>query len=330
MRRFVLAFVPLMGILGGMICAASRAAAETVDFEDLIPTMPYDGPGGGYYWNGPAANGHDELDPWTADGTLRHVGTFSSDGLAFVNRFNATWGNWSGFAYSNACDTTTAGYTNQFSACTGSGFGPGDDNYAVAYGYDDSLVPTDAEALRQLPYFQLPDGARIQSAYVANTTYAVLSMLHGDSFARKFGCIWNAQTKTWDDVNYPDWLQLPVYGTDVGGVPLASSVRLYLADYRNEGGAADYILTEWPLLDLSPLADAIRLYFNLTSSDVGEWGMNTPAYFALDNIRYSFVPEPSAAILLGGAAAAGIFGWKRRVRKESRTTRPAPELGTAA
>src|SRR5690606_18804829 len=47
----------------------------------------------------------------------------------------------------------------------------------------------------------------------------------------------------------------------------------------------------WAQVDLSDVAAAERLEFSVTSSDVGAFGINTPAYFAVDDIRIN----PSAA-----------------------------------
>ena len=46
----------------------------------------------------------------------------------------------------------------------------------------------------------------------------------------------------------------------------------------------DYILGAWQLVDLRPLGRVVGLFFDLSSTDEGDWGMNTPAYFALDNL----------------------------------------------
>jgi hypothetical protein len=294
-------------VVGVVVFAVRGAAAAAVDFEDLSPATPYTGPGGGYYWNGPAANAHDEPDPWGGPLPVK-VGTFQSGNVEFVNRYNMNYSSWSGFAYSNTSDTTTAGHTNQFSAYTGSGYG-GSGNYGVAFGYLDVLDPSDPTQLQQLPYFELPDYcASIENAYVTNTTYAALSMLHGDSFAKKFGG---------DSGDDPDWFKLSIYGTDASGIPLLDTVEFYLADYRFTDNSQDYIVDQWTLLDLSPLADAQRLYFNPSSSDVGDWGMNTPGYFAIDNISFTAVPEPSTlAMFTGGGLIVGALSFLRR-RKSS-------------
>jgi hypothetical protein len=288
--------------LGGLIVLASPATSATVNFDDLGPgPNAYTGTGGGYYWNGPDPSGAEEEDPWD-NTTRRKVGSFHSGGVQFVNRYNTSYGSWSGFAYSNTTDTTTAGYTNQFSAYPGTGYGAGINNYGVGYGYVDALDPSNVNELRQLPNFKLPIGARVQSAMVTNTTYAALSMLNGDGFAKKFGGT---------SGNDADWFKLTVYGTDATGKVLPKNVSFYLADYR---GVSDYVVKEWTSLDLSPLADAQCLYFNLTSSDVGDWGMNTPGYFAIDNLKLATVPEPSTLALLCSAGIAGVVlrRWRQR------------------
>ena len=39
-------------------------------------------------------------------------------------------------------------------------------------------------------------------------------------------------------------------------------------------------------MNLAPLGTQIdMIYFQMTSSDTGAWGMNNPAYFCLDNLE---------------------------------------------
>ena len=62
---------------------------------------------------------------------------------------------------------------------------------------------------------------------------------------------------------------------------------IYLADFTAEAAEEDYILDAWTWVDLSSLGEVSGLQFTLSSSDNGEYGMNTPAYFAIDDImRY--------------------------------------------
>ena len=200
------------------------------------------------------------------------VGSFVSGGGEFPSSF-ASWGWSSGFTVSNRVDVTTPGWTSGTSAITGSG--DGDANYAVAFGYLDNLEPSDISQLELLPYVDLPEGMGVLGASFANTTNTALSILQGDSFAKKFG------GETGDD---PDFLALGIFGS-TQGTPLTEAVEFMLADYRSANNDEDYLLTDWTRVDLSSLAEADRLYFNLRSSDSGDLGMNTPAYFAIDQIQ---------------------------------------------
>lgn len=195
------------------------------------------------------------------------AGGFASGPLQFNNDYNPEFGVWSGWSVSNTTDTTTAGFGNQYSAYTGGG-ARGSSTYAVANAFPGGTVPS----------VEIADGAAatgFASMRVTNTTYTALSMLHGDQFGKKFG------GETGDD---PDWLLLTVEGFDGDDQPVGS-VEFYLADYRFENNSLDYIVDRWAEIDLSGLNGAVRLDFQLSSSDVGDFGMNTPAYFAADQIR---------------------------------------------
>lgn len=220
------------------------------------------------------------------------AGGFVSRGVHFSNSFvdwGGGWVSWSGFAYSNVNDTSTPGYVNQYAAITGTGRGGGG-IYAVAYNW----MPGDA-------VISLPVATRVWSVAVTNTTYAALSMRDGDAFAKKFGGV------SGDD---PDWFLLTIIGKDAAG-NVTGSVEVYLADFRFDDPQEDYILWEWRVVDLSGLGEGVkRLEFALSSSDTGPWGMNTPAYFALDDLVVEAVPEPGAGATMMVVGAAAML--KRR------------------
>jgi hypothetical protein len=222
----------------------TQAEQGVIDFEDLTlsPNSFYNG----------------------ADG----AGGFTSRGAFFNNSYNTTYQSWSGWSYSNTTDTTTPGFTNQYSAITGSGVGEAG-NYAVAFTFN----PSDA-------YIELPAGKTPKSIRITNTTYAVQSMLNGDQFAKKFGGATG---------NDPDFFLLTITGLDKTN-NVVGTVDFYLADYRFAENSQDYIVTKWKQFDLSELSGATKLSFKLTSSDNGSYGMNTPAYFAVDNLKVVSFP----------------------------------------
>jgi hypothetical protein len=278
MRRSAIASVALLFLTS---CIPASALQEVVDFDDLSLDSES-------YWRGPDPAGEVVEGPYGPE----VVGVFASRGVEFGNVAETTYGGWRGFAYSNTSDTTTAGYLNQYSAVTGSGAGPEADNYGIAYGYLDTesildggalFDPTSVEHLFALPTLELPYGRGIQTASITNTTYAALSMQTGDSFAKKFG------GESGDD---PDWLKLTAYGTDDAGEPLGVAIEFYLADFRFENSAEDYIVSDWTDWDLSALAGATRLHFNLDSTDRGIFGLNTPAYFAIDDLVLNVTVQP--------------------------------------
>jgi hypothetical protein len=247
-----------------MLAASSSSGDVVVDFEDLSL------PGSESSWSGNY--------PVDEVGGTGELTTFSSRGVAFSNFSDGDWYFWEGFAYSNMSDTTTPGYTNQYSAYTGTGRDPGDDIYAVGYvGF--STIPT----------VTLAEATVVSGGYFTNTTYAALAMLNGDGPAKQFGGI------TGDD---PDWFRLTITGRDTGG-SVTGTVDFHLSDYTSANNELDYILDSWEYVDLSSLGTVKSLEFTLSSSDVGDWGINTPAYFAMDHLT---VPEPAAMLMLSFGA----------------------------
>lgn len=263
-------------ILGLVTIAPPPVSAQVVDFEDLslAPNSFYNG----------------------ADA----AGGFTSRGAFFNNNYNSTFNSWSGWSYANTTDTTTPGFTNQYSAYTGGGFN-GSRNYGVAF----TFSPGDA-------YIDLPTGLSPQSVQITNTTYAALSILNGDQFAKKFGGV---------SGNDSDFFKLTITGLDQQGTVI-DNVNFYLADYRFTDNSQDYLVDTWETVDLSSLTNATRLSFAVTSSDIGSFGLNTPAYFALDNLVLS--PSNSTSIpnnssvssLLAFSVLGSVLIWKRSLKRK--------------
>lgn len=197
-------------------------------------------------------------------------GGFHSENYHFVNYYNASYNSWSGFAYSKATDATTSGYSNQYSAVTGSG-NNGSENYLVS----------NVSSYNAGSYIKLDTASALNGFYITNSTYAHNSMRDGDSFAKQFGSTTNAAGDD-DGTNGEDWFLLTIKGYNNG--VYTDSVNFYLADYRFADNSQDFIIDAWTMVDLTSLNTVDSLTFALSSSDNGDYGMNTPAYFCVDNI----------------------------------------------
>ncbi|MFD1552073.1 hypothetical protein DNU06_00755 [Putridiphycobacter roseus] len=197
--------------------------------------------------------------------------TFTTGGLTFENNYNASWFSFTGWAYSNSVDVTTAGYGNQFSAIPGSGQN-NSNQFGLCYVNGNNRMFAENGAVLNL-----------SGTYITNTTYAYLSMTDGDAYAKKFGENVDANG-TVDGTNGEDWFLLTIYGLGADSTYTGDSINFYLADYRFADSADDYIVKDWEYVDLTTLGSVYGLDFKLSSSDEGTWGMNTPAYFAMDNL----------------------------------------------
>jgi hypothetical protein len=274
--------------LGLILSAPARARAEfrTATFEDLNP-------GTNAFSNNAGASGR-----------------FVSDGFGLNNVYDTTFPafpTWSGWAISSRTDNALpAGFGNQYASVTGSG-ADGSSTYAVAYPFGpnaDPLAPADS-------WIDLPTGYDPASIAVTNTAYAYSVITLGDpnNFARKF--------------DTGDYFRLNITGhTGLGGSGQAiDTIEFYLADFRN---GLRFALSTWATVDLSGLAGrGVRsLRFGLESTDAGLFGINTPTYFAIDNLRAGRdggvqpVPEPGTLAL--AAAGLGLMGLASRARSRRR------------
>lgn len=249
------------------VALSISAATLTIDFDDS--DLP---PGG---WN----NGSDGY------------GANFSHHARLDNNFDTTYKSWDGFALSRVNNNQTSGAGNQY-AVWGDGLDRGGSGgYAVGYYSEFTVQYMNAAP----PTIVLPCDATVRGVYVNNTTYAALSMMHGDSFGKKFGGSSGTE---------PDWLKLTVTGLDAGG-NIVGEQDFYLADFRFEDDSQDYIVSDWTWLDLASLGRNVRsLQFAVASSDVGAYGMNTPSYFALDDLQF----VPTASLLVSDLNGLMIMG----------------------
>lgn len=207
--------------------------------------------------------------------------TFQSGSVLFYGELTS-WGGYSGFNYSNMRDDTTQDFSNDKSAITGMGF-DSSANYSVCF------VPLDFQGAD--PTATIPVGAKIvddtagngrivEGAYVTNITYAY-----------------------WYMKNYfqpGNWFKMTVRGY-LNGQKVADSVDFMLGDVIND--STQNIVNTWTWVDFSALGPVDSLAFDLSSNDTaGGFGMNNPAYFAMDNLTLQVPADTS------GTGIAGVNG----------------------
>lgn len=232
--------------LSSVAIAQQTTTFDEVEFDNLLS--------GNSFWDGSDLSG-DDSQPYV------FFTEIENQNLIFENYYDTTygavWGYWSnGWLVSN--EITTSAVNGEIEATyAGSGFG-GSGNYLI--GKKGSKI-----------YAQNPSTFR--SIRVSNNNYAANSMLNGDSFAKQFG------GATGDD---PDWFLLSIVAHNA--VEAFDTIEVYLADYRFSDNSLDYILDDWLEVDLTSFGEVSFLEFILSSSDVGQDGMNTPAFFSLDQV----------------------------------------------
>ena len=241
-------------------------------------------------------------------GPGQHIETMAlgDEAATFLNATYESWGSWywAGFAFSTASNTTANSYTNQYAAAQGF-------PRAYAVGYHDvyqNVAPTIAFAVPAAP----------QSVLLDNTTYAALTIRNGDGygFAQPFSA--------------GDYFYLTLAARDLEGHVLATTNH-YLADFRD---GRTFIQTNWSTLDLSWMPPGVAsLVGTLTTSDVGEYGPNTPTYFALADFTYAYSDGSDGIASTNDGIRCWAGGWTNYVpgaNVEAKWQVPSNATGAAA
>ena len=165
-----------------------------------------------------------------------------------------------GFYVSSLTDKETEGYTNMYSVYNTAGNG-GSKKFAI---FNTMSSPSDLAAIEVVG----ADGAiHPKYAYFNLTTYTYLSAVNGDDFEPAFGD--------------GDYFTVTLDGFRGGSK--TGSVDVNAIDYRNGKKVA---FTDWTFVDLSALGDVDAIKISMSGSQTGEWGLNTPAYIAIDDFTY--------------------------------------------
>lgn len=210
--------------------------------------------------------------------TYTFIDQFSGLMSGFQGEFTGadlSWGNayWSGgLALSNYYNSSIedGGYLTQLEVYSESDHGGanGSDNFLMSYGYND-VVQT-AVSYDSRPYIgNMYGDFTIESLYVNNSTYLLHSVGFGDQF------------NTAADENTQVMFVLEGY-RDAEEEESAGSVVFYLV----KDGVP---VTEWTKVDCSALGKCDHFRVNITASEdqSGEYGLNVPAYVAIDDIVIS-------------------------------------------
>ena len=102
----------------------------------------------------------------------------------------------------------------------------------------------------------------VPAFYVTNSIYAYNSIMNGDDYSGP------AFTDG-------DWFKLTITG--VRNKVATGTVDFYLAKDKD-------VVVDWTYVDLASLGMIDGLFFTLTGSRTGDYGLNTPAYFAFDDL----------------------------------------------
>lgn len=205
--------------------------------------------------------------------------SFTSGPLSFL--YNGEAYSWSGFSYSNLSSLNGEYDHDQFASTSLAGMDGDSTNYAVAFVGSDWMGGT----YDPIPsHIIVTDGsaATFSGFYINNNEMAYITMLDGSMFNKKFGG---------PSGNDPDWFRVKIWGIHADNTA-TEPIYHYLADFRYEDNSLDFITNTWKWVDLQSLGMVKELQFIMESTDSGDFGINTPAYFCMDNLTVMEVQGP--------------------------------------
>ncbi len=255
MKTFRLFGTSVVAVAMALSLASCEDDNDTNDFV-IYP----DSYGMEYDANGAWMSCYDEAaTSFTLDGFIfsRSVSSYEYEGVKYYS--------WMGFCPSNATDVTdytgTDWTLHQWSSITGGGVRGKGSAYIVGCW----SASEDASTLPAVPACSITYGGMAfepEDICVTNSTWGYYAMRNGSMFNKKFGA--------------GDWCKLHIIGVR-NGVE-TGRVDVLLADGTK-------MLDRWTEIDLHRLGVVDMIYFQMSSSDSGAWGMNNPAYFCLDRFE---------------------------------------------
>lgn len=199
------------------------------------------------------------------DGETEYVFTYNTSDLHLPTFWDTSFGGFwaSGWAISRKYDSATVSTNfDRHLYCVKAYKGAGGSNTFVI-GQNGASLYRDHSSFEGITFLN-----------ITNTTAAYNSMALGDVLAKKFGG---------SSGNDSDYFFCRIKSYHMGVV--TDSQDIYLADFRFSNNQEDYILKDWKDVHFSWTTDSLT--FDLYSSDTGQYGINTPAFFAIDNVGYT-------------------------------------------
>ncbi len=198
------------------------------------------------------------------------IGFFESGSFSLQETVSWSGSSVAGAVISSHSDTVFGGLQDANKSIAGGAYEG--QNYVVFY----------VNAWGDKDVIKLNEPAVVPGMFVCNSVYAYSSMTKGDSYAGEpFG--------------ENDYFTLIVYAK-LNGVGVNARVFVDLAEGTN-------IMDKWTYVDLSSLGEIDELYFEMSGSRTGEYGLNTPSYFCIDNLG---AEAPTEAISNTNAAVKAV------------------------
>ena len=185
---------------------------------------------------------------------------FENEVFEFEYFYNEEYAYWGGFALSNVKDTDPANglFANQYAVFND--HAASGDNFLIYY-YDSFNEPCDI-------VLKKPVHLSVVKLNLTTYTYASITNEAINDFARVF-----------IDGDYLKVVFTAMKGNEITGVD-----ECYVVDFRDGKRIMATDWTEYSLVNLGSDYDHVRV--TIETTDIGEWGANTPLYIALDDLVY--------------------------------------------
>lgn len=275
-------------------CVASCSEDDSTPAAQII-TIDFETPGtilagptsyGANLYDGYKGTQYTEAEFPVSDGVKLHIGVNVSSWTGTIDFYGGGMALSQWNYMSNTPELSNPGwwcsYENQCSvyntkSIDGANHGAGADGsntFAVSFGYSGPNSSSNCSRM----YFTNKTEYQLRSIEVCNTAYVYGTMANGNPFG-------NTPDKNLEEAE--GWFMVEFYGYDAAGNPTngGKPVEFYLADYRKDSPTRTKAIDKWTTCSLQELGNVNAIEVNFKGSDTGTFGLNTPSYVCLDNLR---------------------------------------------